>query len=218
MSNGDLLLAVGCAAAGAAWGWAAAGMATRAACTVDGKQRDGPAASYRALAAAALAAVFAACAWRFGASPTLPLELAFLAGAAVLAWCDGRWLLLPSRAIYATLGVVEVFVVVEAWAGGHWGRLVASAGCGLVAFGLLFLLNALNPRWLAFGDVRFGLLMGAALGWVGVSCALAGFVVANLLGVLVGVVGLARGGLRWDTPLPYGLFLAAGSVVALLAR
>lgn len=214
----DALLVAICGTLGAGWGWVAVNLAARAARPAGGRKRAPPDRTRRALGAVLTAGVFTGCALRFGATPTLAAELVFVAGAVLLAWCDGRWWVLPTRAIYATLSVLSAILVLSAWADHEWWRLVVSAACGLTAFGLLFLVNAANPRWLAFGDVRFALLVGVALGWVGLADALVGFLAANLLGLLVGVVGILRGRMRVDSPLPFGLFLAAGAVIALLVR
>ena len=59
-------------------------------------------------------------------------------------------------------------------------------------------------------------LLGLALGWLGPWYLFIGFLVANILGSTVGIgLMLSRRATR-KTALPYGVFLTAGAVVALL--
>ena len=48
-------------------------------------------------------------------------------------------------------------------------------------FGVFFALNLMNPRWLAFGDVRLSLVVGFGLAWVSPIALAEGFFCANLL-------------------------------------
>ena len=45
-------------------------------------------------------------------------------------------------------------------------RLVPATLGGLVSFALFFVVNLMNPRWMAFGDVRLSLVFGFGLAWV----------------------------------------------------
>jgi leader peptidase (prepilin peptidase)/N-methyltransferase len=70
---------------------------------------------------------------------------------------------------------------------------------------------------MGFGDVRLALLIGFGLGWLGAGYAFLGFIVASVLGSVVGVTMIALGKAGRRTPIPFGTFLAAGAVVAVLA-
>jgi leader peptidase (prepilin peptidase)/N-methyltransferase len=70
---------------------------------------------------------------------------------------------------------------------------------------------------MGFGDVRLALLIGFGLGWLGAGYAFLGFVVASVLGSVVGVTMIALGKAKRRTPIPFGTFLAAGAVLAVLA-
>jgi leader peptidase (prepilin peptidase) / N-methyltransferase len=63
---------------------------------------------------------------------------------------------------------------------------------------------------MGFGDVKFMGMVGAFIGWQG---ALLSFLVACLLGAVVGIVLLIR---RRDTHIPFGPYLAAGTVIVML--
>ncbi|HLI55177.1 MAG TPA: prepilin peptidase [Acidimicrobiales bacterium] len=163
------------------------------------------------------AGVFVAMGFRFGFSWTLPAEVIFGAGLVALSFIDLDHLLLPRVVVYPLGGLVLAALVVAAGVQGQWHRLAVAAASGAVEFAVLFAINLASPRALGFGDVRFGAVLGLALGWLGWHYAFIGFLAANLLGAVVGIVLMAakRAGRR--TPIPYGVFLSAGAFLAILA-
>ena len=84
----------------------------------------------------------------------------------------------------------------------------------VAASGFLFVAVLAYPRGMGMGDVKLALLMGAALG----KPVAVAMMVGMLSALLVAIVILARGGLSArKTAIPFGPFLAFGSVVALFA-
>jgi leader peptidase (prepilin peptidase)/N-methyltransferase len=161
------------------------------------------------------AGIWVAVALRFGWSWTLPAELAFVTGLIALAFIDYDHLKLP-RVIVWPLGLTVLALLVLASAiHGSWHRLLVAVICAAVEFAILFTINFISPRSMGFGDVRLGAVLGLALGWLGWRYAFWGFLLANLLGAVVGVVLIAarRAGRR--TPIPFGVFLAIGAFLAL---
>jgi leader peptidase (prepilin peptidase)/N-methyltransferase len=69
---------------------------------------------------------------------------------------------------------------------------------------------------MGFGDVRLAALIGLYLGWLGLLQVPIGLFLGFLLGAVVGSVALvaSRSGLR--TKIPFGPFLAAGAILAVL--
>jgi leader peptidase (prepilin peptidase)/N-methyltransferase len=158
---------------------------------------------------------FAITAVRFGPSWSLPAELLFVAGLIALAAVDLERYLLPRAILYPTVVLVGSTIFVTAAATGQWRRLAIAAICGLGAFATFFLIHFAKPAWLGFGDVRLAGLLGLALGWMGPWYLIIGFMAANLLGAAVGIGLIVANKARRSTPLPYGVFLAAGSLFAL---
>jgi prepilin signal peptidase PulO-like enzyme (type II secretory pathway) len=68
-------------------------------------------------------------------------------------------------------------------------------------------------KWVGGGDAWLGLLMGAILGWPMVVVAL---FLAYISGALVGSVLLLLRRARMQSQLPFGTFLSAATIVALL--
>jgi leader peptidase (prepilin peptidase)/N-methyltransferase len=162
------------------------------------------------------AALFTLTAVRLGASWSLPAELAFVGGAVALAAVDLERYLLPRAILYPTLALVAAGVVMAAAATGQWRRLGIASICAVGAFGLFFLIHFMRPAWLGFGDVRLAALLGLALGWMGPWYLLIGFMAANVVGAVLGLVLMATGKTTRSTPLPYGVFLGGGAILALL--
>ena len=79
-------------------------------------------------------------------------------------------------------------------------------------------MNFASPRILGFGDVRLSLVLGLALGWLGVGYVLLGFFAANLIGAVVGVV-LDRHEAHGspETAFPMASFWPLGCAVAVFA-
>jgi leader peptidase (prepilin peptidase)/N-methyltransferase len=165
----------------------------------------------------ATAILWVAVALRFGWSWTTPAVDAFVAGLVALACIDLEKYLLPKRVVYPTAGASSAFLAVATLWGGEWHRLGIAAIGALVAFGLFFALNWVNPQWLGFGDVRLAGVIGLVLGWLGLPYLLVGLLAANLAGLIVAGALIVSGRMKRDTPIPYGVFLSAGSVVAVLA-
>lgn len=161
------------------------------------------------------AALFVSIALRFGWSWTLPAELIFVAGLIALAFTDLDHLLLPRAIVYPVAALVSVALLVAAAVQGSWHRLAVAALCAAVEFLLLFAINFVSPRSLGFGDVRFGALIALALGWLGWRYAFIGFFAANLIGAVIGLILIAVGRSGRKTPIPFGVFLSIGAVVAI---
>jgi leader peptidase (prepilin peptidase)/N-methyltransferase len=160
--------------------------------------------------------LFALTAWRVGAHLDLVAFLILDAALLALALIDFEMLLLPRSIVYPTLAGVGAILVVAALANHQWHRLIVAMLCALTWFAVFFIMNFLSPRSLGFGDVRLSLLLGLALGWLGVGEVILGFFVSNLVGALVGVTLIATKKMRRDQPVPYGVFLAIGTVLTVL--
>ncbi|MGA3219961.1 MAG: prepilin peptidase, partial [Acidimicrobiales bacterium] len=166
---------------------------------------------------ALVGALFAGVGLRFGLSWTGVGEAALAAGLVVLAFIDLDHMLLPKKIVYATMTIVATVFVAGAATGTQWHRLLVAAISAVVPWALFFVINFIAPRALGFGDVRLALLIGFGLGWLGAGYALLGFLVASVLGSVVGLTMIALGKAGRRTPIPFGTFLAAGAMVAVLA-
>jgi leader peptidase (prepilin peptidase)/N-methyltransferase len=98
-----------------------------------------------------------------------------------------------------------------------WHDYLVGGICAVAWFIVFFGMNLASPRLLGFGDVRLSIVLGLALGWLGVDYVLLGFFAANLVGAVVGIALIATKRMDRRSRIPYGVFLAAGCAVAVFA-
>jgi leader peptidase (prepilin peptidase)/N-methyltransferase len=151
--------------------------------------------------------------WSIIALPPLLL----LVGLTQLAYCDLTRRLLPKTLVYALSAAVIVSGIVIAGVMHEWERLLVASLGGLAFFALFFVMNLVNPRWLAFGDVRLSLVVGFGLAWVSPIALLEGFFFANLLAAVIGFALIAAHRTERRSALPFGLYLALGAALVLVA-
>jgi leader peptidase (prepilin peptidase)/N-methyltransferase len=151
--------------------------------------------------------LFAAAAYEFGLGVDLIGALVLVAVLVALAAIDLEHRLLPN-AIVVPAAVVGFALSVLADPGGWWVYPASALAVG----GGLFALALLYPGGMGMGDVKMGAMLGMFLGPY---AALAVFLGA-LLGAVSGglLMVLWKVGRRY--PLPFGVFMAAGGVIALL--
>jgi leader peptidase (prepilin peptidase)/N-methyltransferase len=150
--------------------------------------------------------------WSIIALPPLLL----LVGLTQLAYCDLTRRLLPKTLVYALSAGVIVSGVVVAGVMHEWQRLLVASIGGLAFFALFFVMNLMNPRWLAFGDVRLSLVVGFGLAWVSPIALLEGFFLANLLAAVIGFALIAAHRAERRSAVPFGLYLALGAALVLV--
>jgi leader peptidase (prepilin peptidase) / N-methyltransferase len=155
------------------------------------------------------ALVFAAVVLVRGFDDDLIIELPFVAALIALAGIDLDHKLLPNKIVYplAAWGVVAVLI-------GDRGDIVEHLVAGAGAFLFLFAAALAYPRGMGMGDVKLAGAMGIYLG----ASVIPALLIAFLAGSVVGIVIIAREGAEArKKAVPFGIFLALGGIVAVLA-
>ena len=155
------------------------------------------------------AAAFAAVVAVRGFDDDLLLELPFVACLIALAGIDLDHKLLPNKIVYpmAAYGLVATAIV-------DTGDLVEHLIAGAGGFLFLFIAVLAYPRGMGMGDVKLAGAMGLYLGLSIVPAML----IAFLTGSLVGLGIIAREGAQArKKAVPFGVFLALGGIVGVLA-
>ena len=162
------------------------------------------------------AVVFALLGARFSDSWALPAFLMLAAGLIALSGIDLDTYLLPKRVVYPTLFATAALLLVAGLVEGDTRGLAEAAAGGLIGFGVLFLIHLISPKGMGFGDVRLAGVVGMAMGWVELPLVGVGLFFAFLLASVVGVTLMAVKRKGRKDRVPFGPFLAAGAVLAVL--
>lgn len=150
--------------------------------------------------------------WSIIAVPPLLL----LVGLVQLGYCDLTKRLLPKGLVYALTVAVIASGIPIALAMGQPERLFVASVGGVAFFAFFFLMNLVNPRWIAFGDVRLSLVVGFGLAWVSWVALIEGLFYANVLAVVIGFCLIAAHKADRRSAVPFGLYLALGTALVLL--
>ena len=160
--------------------------------------------------------LFVLLAWRLGSAWALPAYCVFAATAVAISAIDIEHMRIPSAVVYAT-AVLGAPLLVLASAGTHdWSALESAAIGGAGAFATFFALFYAVPKGIGFGDVRFAGLCGGFLGWLGFREVVAGFLISFVVAGVPAALLLAMHKVKRQTKIPFGPFLAAGTVIAVL--
>ena len=165
----------------------------------------------------ATAALFVSAGLRFGAAWELPAFLLFLASLAAITAIDLEHYIIPNRVVYPTLFGGFGLLVVAAAAEGDWNALLHALIGSAVAWAFLLTLHLISPRSMGFGDVRLAAVLGLFLGWLSLGHVFLGLFLGFLLGAVLSVLLIALRLKGRKDHIPFGPFLAAGAVIAVLA-
>lgn len=162
------------------------------------------------------AILFALAYWKFGLSLRAVAFAAFFWVLVVLTVIDLEHKLLPTRIIYPAVLAGWVLLAVDAFVRDDVDRLL-DAAIGMAIFsGFFFVIAFAVPRGMGMGDVRLALLLGTFLGYLGgIGFVLLGMFMSFLLGGVIGMIvaAVTKGGRKMK--IPFGPFLAAGTLVAI---
>jgi leader peptidase (prepilin peptidase)/N-methyltransferase len=164
----------------------------------------------------ATAVLFAVVAYGIGPAAELPAYLYLTAVGVALAVIDLDHRRLPNALTLPSYLVVGALLTVASAVTGDWWALVR-AGVAMAAwYCVLFALAVAVPRGMGFGDVKLAGMLGLALGWLGWGEAVVGFFLGFGYGALVSVALIALGRAGRKSTVPFGPFLVAGALTAVL--
>jgi leader peptidase (prepilin peptidase)/N-methyltransferase len=162
------------------------------------------------------ALLFAAVGARFAHSWALPAYLVLAGVLVALSAIDLEHFILPNRILYPADVAALVLLSVASAASHDWSAFVRALLAGAVAFSIFFAIHVASPRGMGFGDVRLAFLLGLSLGWLGWGEVAGGLFAGFLYGAVVGVVLIAVKIRGRKQQIPFGPFLAAGTMTFVL--
>jgi leader peptidase (prepilin peptidase)/N-methyltransferase len=163
------------------------------------------------------ASLFVAFAIKFDLSWELAAFCALAAGLVALSWIDLRTNRLPRGIIYVMAAIGVPLLCVAALVRHEPRRLWMMALGASIALAFMGLVYALSRGGMGDGDVRLSPLLGAYLGWLNPGFVGVGLFLGFLFGSIVGVALMAAGRGGRKTAVPFGPFLALGTIVAVWA-
>ena len=168
------------------------------------------------LVEASCAVLFAAVAARFGWSWALPAYLVLTAALLAISIIDLEHFIVPDRiTVPLTVSALALLGLAAAADRNGWrfGRTLLG---GVAFFVFLFFLNIVYPKGMGMGDVKLSFSLGLYLGWLGWGQVFLGGFLAFLLGAVIGL-GLIAAGIKGRKDfVPFGPFLAAGTLIVVL--
>jgi leader peptidase (prepilin peptidase)/N-methyltransferase len=162
----------------------------------------------------ATAGTFVAMALHFRRGWEVAAYCALCAGLVALSWIDLHTKRLPREITYVTAAIGAPLLVVAALVRDEPRRIWTMLGGAAIALAFMGLLYVASRGGMGDGDVRLSPLLGGYLGWLGLGYVPAGLFLGFLFGSIVGVAGMVAGRAGRKTALPFGPFLALGTVVA----
>lgn len=166
----------------------------------------------------ATGALFAGAAAKFGLSAETLIYSGFFWALVVLTVIDLEYKLLPNRVVFPTFVAGWAGLAIAALAAGETGRLLDAAIGAAIFGGFFFLVAYVYPAGMGGGDVKLAFVLGTFLGYIeGPGVVVVGMFLSFLIGGIVGVALLAASGGDRKTQVPFGPFLALGTVLAVFA-
>jgi leader peptidase (prepilin peptidase)/N-methyltransferase len=162
----------------------------------------------------ATATLFVLFGLKFGADPVLPAYCVLGAALVALVWIDLHEFRLPREITYTafvlSLAIMVVATLVDDETGKLWDALLG-AGIALAIMGAIYVASR---GGMGDGDVRLAPLLGLHLGYLKPGIVPIGLFLGFLIGAVVGVALMSVSKAGRKTALPFGPFLAAGTVLA----
>jgi len=164
-------------------------------------------------------AMFGLAAWHFGVSWALPAYLYLAAVSVALALIDIDTHRLPNAIVLPSYPVGIALLSLASWnpgGAGDWPALVRALVGGGALYAAYFLLMAVYPPGMGFGDVKVAGLCGLFLGWVGWGALVVGWFAAFLLGGVFSIGLLVAGRAGRKSGIPFGPWILLGAAVGIV--
>ena len=172
-----------------------------------------------ALAAGAVTAVHLGHLGHLGHLTLVLAAACWLAACAVpLAYTDLAVQRLPDPLTGAAYAGTAVLLLAAAAVGGPWSALVRALLGGLALAGFYLLLMVISPSGMSLGDVKLAASLGTLLAWFSWRLLLAGGFAGFLLGGVFAAALLVSRRAGRKQPIPFGPFMIAGAVLAVVAQ
>ena len=162
-------------------------------------------------------ALFVLFGLKFGAEAVLPAYWCLSAALVALVWIDLHEFRLPREITYVAFVISMIIMMnaslIDREPNNLWRALL---GAGVALF-IMWVIYIASRGGMGDGDVRLAPLLGLHLGYISLEIVPVGLFFGFLIGAIVGLVMMATSKAGRKTALPFGPFLAAGTVVAIFS-
>jgi leader peptidase (prepilin peptidase)/N-methyltransferase len=158
--------------------------------------------------------LFGLFAWKFGLDWALPAFCVLAVGLIGLSWIDLKTKRLPRQIIYVTAAIGVPLLCLAAIVRHEPRRMWMMVLGAAIALAFMGIVYVASRGGMGDGDVRLSPLLGAYLGWLNPGFVAVGLFLGFFAGAVVGVAMIAAGRAGRKTAVPFGPFLALGTVVA----
>jgi leader peptidase (prepilin peptidase) / N-methyltransferase len=151
-------------------------------------------------------ALFAVAPLIVGWSGELVIALTLISMLVIITVSDLAYMIIPDKVLmfFAGLFLIErIFIPLTPW----WDSLAGAAA----GFFLLLLIAVVSKGGMGGGDIKLFAVIGFVLG---VKLLLLSFFLSTLFGAFFGVIGLLLGAIKRKQAIPFGPFIALGTLVA----
>jgi leader peptidase (prepilin peptidase) / N-methyltransferase len=168
------------------------------------------------------AILFGAVAWVWGLDPLLPALLVFTWSLVVATAIDLEHRIIPNRLTYRLPFVLLPLLVFAAWYDDAWTDLRRGVIAGLAIPLVMFLLSEAfrllrGQSGMGMGDVKLAASIGLVVGYLG-GLELVVFAYGSIIAAVVIAFGLIlTGRAKLASRIPFGPYLAVGSMLPILA-
>jgi leader peptidase (prepilin peptidase) / N-methyltransferase len=167
--------------------------------------------------------LFAATAAVWGLDPLLPALLVFVWSLVVATMIDLEHRIIPNRLTLRLPLVLVPLLALAAWLEDDWSALIRALIAGIAIPAIMFALSEAfrllrGKVGMGMGDVKLAISIGLVVGYLG-GMELVVFAYGSVISaVVVAIVLLAIGRAKLASRIPFGPYLALGSLLVILAR
>lgn len=150
--------------------------------------------------------LFATAPFFVGWSGDLLIALTLISLFMIIVVSDLAYMIIPDKILLIFAGIFfieRIFMPLTPW----WDSLLGA----LLGFSVLFLIAVISKGGMGGGDIKLFTLIGFA---TGVKTLTLSFLLSVFLGAVFGVIGLAFKFVSKGKPIPFGPFIAAGTLIS----
>ena len=157
----------------------------------------------------------------WGLSPLLPALLVLIWALVVATAIDLEHRIIPNRLTYRLPFVLLPLLVIAAWVDSDWGDLRRAVIIAVVLPGAMLLFSEgfrllRGQPGIGMGDIKLAISLGLVVGYLG-GLEIVVFAYASIISaVVIAVVLMLMGRARLASRIPFGPYLAIGTLVVIL--